>query len=172
MSLALKIQIMKSHNDIQITREESAAIKGILLFFIVLGHNFIFADCFEGSHAYWYTFNVACFFILSYFYPAKGLTKDRTINNIVRMYCPYICSFIALFVCNYICTSKGIVLSQNDQIGVMTVPGFFIALFNGGVDWLPTYIVFQYLWFLPAMFAFSILKEIQLGGDCPKTIAT
>lgn len=150
--------------NIFISREESAAIKGLLIFFIVLGHNFIFAECFGGSHGYWYTFNVACFFILSFFYPAKKLTKERLINNFVRMYCPYICFFLTLFVINFLCTSRGIVLSQNEQIGSMTISGFFVALVNGGVDWLPTYIVFQYLWFLPAMFAFTILKEILLGG--------
>lgn len=62
-------------SECSFTKEESASIKGLLIFLIVLGHNFVFLDCFPSTYPYWYTFHVACFFILSYTYSCKKLKK-------------------------------------------------------------------------------------------------
>lgn len=151
-------------NNLVITRQESAAIKGLLIFIIVLGHNYIFAERFVTCYDYLYTFHVACFFILSFIYPPKRLSKSRVVDYFVRTYIPYICFFLLLFLCNLILRTRGITLGRSEQIGEMSLIGALTSILNGGVDLLPTYTIFQYLWFLPAWFSFSVLKDLLHGG--------
>ncbi len=144
---------------LQISNEESNAIKGLLIFLIVLGHNSIFTNAFPGSFHYLYSFHVACFFILPCFYPPKHLKRERILNYAVRMYSPYIILFLLFFFVGYFANKLNLFKTDEINSEGKNLIDFLVALFNGGIYHIQKYIGFQYLWFLPVMFSFSIMKD-------------
>ena len=157
----MNIQSIQINIDLfTINKEESNAIKGLLIFLIVLGHNSIFTNFIPGSFHYLYSFHVACFFILPFFYPLKILTKDRILNYAARMYCPYILLFLLFLILFTFLEKNGISLKSNiNSFENKNLFDFFFTLINGGIYHIQKYIGFQYLWFLPVMFSFAIIKE-------------
>ena len=145
--------------DVQINRDESNAIKGLLIFLIVLGHNAFITNYIQGIYHYLYSFHVACFFILSFSYPAKQLSKERIENYFIRMYSPYVAFFLLFLIAKIAFTHYGINIEGNSENTEKTYLGCLSALINGGIHKIPIYIGFQYLWFLPTMFSFSVLKD-------------
>lgn len=144
----------------EINRDESNAIKGILIFLIVLGHNAFFTNYFQGIYHYLYSFHVACFFILSFTYPSKKLTATRISNYFARMYSPYIFLFTTFLTINLVLSYLGINLTNKSSLEEKTISGCVLTLINGGIFSIQNYTGFQYIWFLPVMFSFSILKDI------------
>lgn len=131
-----------------ISKQDSAAIKGFLTILIVIGHNHIVAPPNSPLMSYLYTFHVVCFFILPWLYDNKKELTTKTIGNIIyRNWIPYIIFFVF-------------------SLGVFTVlegkhpdmSGLFSAFIIGSQKLLKENVGVLFLWFLPTFCTFSILK--------------
>ncbi|WP_304311276.1 acyltransferase family protein [Phocaeicola plebeius] len=134
-----------------ISKQDSAAIKGFLTILIAIGHNHIVAPQNSPLMAYLYTFHVTCFFILPWLYNNKKELTTKNIGNIIyRNWIPYIIFFVF-------------------SLGVFTVlrgknPGIaelFSAFIIGSQKLLKENVGVLFLWFLPTFCTFSILKTIS-----------
>lgn len=147
-----------------ISIDESRAIKGLLIFLVVLGHNAVFTRALMGSFHFIYTFHVQAFFILPFFYVYTK--QGEIINNIkrhfARLYYPFIILFILLSI--IFCLTDGVNLDYNKLLNLQNnntnVAWFYIITILTGNYYLIDYFTgFQYLWFLPVMFSVSVLKD-------------
>lgn len=142
-----------------LNKDESNAIKGLLIFLIILGHNSIFTKSIPGSFGYLYTFHVQTFFVLPFLYGAKTLAlKDSFKKNFARLYYPFIVFFIVLSIVNYFLSNT--IADPNKLININKGGGIFInTLLTGSYYFIDLFTGFQYLWFLPVMFSMSVLRE-------------
>lgn len=134
-----------------IGRDESVAIKGLLIMIIVLGHNHILAPSGSTLFSYLYSFHLMCFFILPWFYFSKHKTisSDQISSIIRRNYIPYSVFFL---ICLFLFV---VVKEQPFNIDWReTAFGYFI----GSPLHLRKSVGFIFLWFLPSFASFSILK--------------
>ena len=141
---------LKSIKDIYISRDHSTFIKGLMICLIIFGHNHFFSEVFPaGSFRWLYSFHVAVFFLLPFFYPERVFTWKHTWKNVMRLLWPYTYMFFLLFLTDWM------VLKQ-------TLPnaGLWRTYITGDFYTLNKYTGFYYLWFLPAMFSMLIFKEI------------
>ena len=147
-------KISQNHSII-LSRDKSSAIKGLLIFLVVLGHNHFFVDSFsEGCYKWLYSFHVALFFILPFYYPEKPFSWNRVLTNAKRLLWPYtylfiIFSLISIFIL---------------KISVCDI-GIIHTYITGDFYRLRMYIGFQYLWFLPAMFSMLMFKDVFTSGN-------
>ena len=134
-----------------IKTSESTAIKGFLIFLIILGHNMIFTHYTEPIQGmgYLYCFHIQAFFILPFLYSAKPLTKERLANYFIRLYWPYLLLTTILSVIY----SNFYLQKEFDFWGILRM---FIT---GDVDLIKQYCGIQIFWFMPAMFSLSVLKD-------------
>ena len=144
-------RILISHSDSLLSREESTAIKGLLIILIVLGHNKFFTTLTEPIQAmgYLYNFHIQSFFILPFLYGSKKLTWRRIGNSAIKLLWPYILVSTLLYLGYYVYFSGH---------------SFHLAeLFRlwgvGNGPLLMKFCGIQILWFLPAMFALTIIKD-------------
>lgn len=134
-----------------ITIKNSTAIKGLLIFLIVLGHNMIFTyylEPFQGM-GYLYCFHIQSFFILPFLYGSKPLSKNRIVNYFIRLYWPYIILTILMSVGYYTIYLK----NGFDFKGVLRM------CVTGDVNLIKQYCGIQIFWFMPAMFSLFVLKD-------------
>ena len=133
-----------------LSRNKSAAIKGILIMLVVLGHNHFFVEVFSMSVFSWlYSFHVAIFFVLPFFYPSKRFSWARMRTNAKRLLWPYSYMFLLFALINiFIFKSSSLNLSV------------FHTYITGDFYTLKTVVGFQYIWFLPAMFSMLFIKDI------------
>lgn len=139
----------KLRETIVIGRDESAAIKGLLIMMVVLGHNHILAPSGSPLFSYLYSFHLMCFFILPWFY--FGKVKTGVYLSILRRnYIPYSIFFL-------ICLALFMIKERTFNVDwTETVYGYFIS----SLLHLRKSVGFIFLWFLPSFASFSILKVI------------
>lgn len=137
-----------------ISREQSAALKGLLICLIVLGHNVFFSEVFHtGCWVWLYSFHVSCFFILPFFYPEREFSWQRVKKNARRLLWPYTYMFVSLFLVNYFIRKEA------------TMDGGLVNTYLTGNQYrLKDYTGFQYLWFLPPMFSMLVFKDVYSLG--------
>lgn len=141
---------MNNATNILLSRNESAAIKGLLILLIVIGHNDIVASLWNKSiYSYLYTFHVYSFFILPFLYPVKRLTRTRFWDNFVRYYVPYTWAFALCLTINYFIVHQQI-------NGFETLRAYIV----GYIGLLRETTGFSFLWFMPTAFALFVLREI------------
>lgn len=145
-----------------LTRDESASLKGLLIFLIVLGHNSLFCNAIEGFQSFIYCFHVQCFFVLPFLYPSKLLSGSSIRDLFFKLYWPFITIFILYsivfkIVAPYI-PPQGYAyfISDNDD-GILN---FIRTIFTGNWFMIEFFSGFQYLWFLPVMFSCLVWKQI------------
>ena len=130
---------------------ESAAIKGFLIFLIILGHNMIFTHYTEPIQGmgYLYCFHIQAFFILPFLYGAKLLTKKRLANYFIRLYWPYLLltTILSVIYSNFY-LQKGFDFWEILRMYI-----------TGDVDLIKQHCGVQIFWFMPAMFSLSVLKD-------------
>ena len=143
-----------------ISFEESAAIKGFLIIMIIIGHCYGLPYFPKGLFDYLYSFHVACFFILSFIYPSKHLTKERFNNYTVRLLLPYFMLYIIFSAIIFFFMLNGIDAKPSLAYGDYSFCGWLATLFTGGFLPLHIYTGMQYLWFMPAMFSFVIVRDL------------
>lgn len=146
---------------ISLNREESSAIKGLLIFLIVLGHNALFTSSLSGSFEYLYSFHVQAFFVLPFLYGIsnKSSFRDSFKKNFVRLYYPFLLFFIALSILAYITDGSSIDMNKVIEINDNKALYFADVILTGNFYLIDYFTSFQYLWFLPVMFSMSVIKE-------------
>ncbi len=134
-----------------LTRNESNAVKGLLILLIVLGHDIPFVDMTDSwmVMVWLYLFHLQSFFLLPFLYPLKPLDGKRFANLLIRYYIPFIVFLLPLLVIQ--------LLRKLPTPPLYQLPIVFVG---GGALFLRKFIGTQFLWFLPAMCICSILKEL------------
>ena len=167
---------MKSLYPSLITRDASSAIKGLLMLLIIFGHTGLLTTDFSTGERtfFWlwlYTFHVTVFLILPfiYGYERSGDEKQRLKNdikhNLIKIGIPY-CWFFALSALIFVTVGGG---SFNPK-------GMLYAFLFGNQPLMDQYIGFNFIWFMPALLALSILKSLWYNSSrfvryCMLTIA-
>lgn len=155
-------KVIKHRNEIKdnISFEESNAIKGLLIFLIILGHNRIFSAVASSQCWMWlYSFHVYSFFLLPFFYPEKGINGDRIRNNAVKLLYVYLIWFIIYSLCYQIMLHIVPSLAKSDTIP--TAFQYILAMLTGSQSLLGNTSGFMVLWFLPVMFSMLLIKGLR-----------
>lgn len=144
----------KSRKTPVIGRDESVAIKGLLILIIVLGHNHILAPPGSTLFSYLYSFHLMCFFILPWFYFSrhKTISSDYIFSIIRRNYIPYSVFFFICLILFVMVKEKTFSVDWRE-----TACGYLI----GSPLHLRKSVGFIFLWFLPSFASFSILKAFS-----------
>lgn len=140
-----------------VSREESNAIKGLLILLIALGHNSILSFAWDGCehveayfHRNWlYQFHVYVFFMLPFIYNEQPYRKGNLRKYAVRMLWPY------FWIC-LICLAVSVLIGApfNGWANLAW------TLVSGNIDLLGINIGAQFPWFLMTMFALMLLKDL------------
>ena len=149
-----------------LSREASAALKGFLTLLIVLGHDELLMTNSAGEQSFvfgWlYSFHVQCFLFLPFLYGRKALNGRRALDNLAKLYVPYVWIFVVCLAINAAYTRR---FASPAEYGY--------ALVFGNITLLKQTIGFYFPWFLPAMFALLILKGLHdRGGAWPAVLGT
>ena len=137
-----------------LSRDESNAIKGVLICLIILGHNMFFTYATDEIQCmgYLYCFHIQAFFLLPFLYPLRRGSGERVLNHLIRYYVPF---FLFLTALSLLRSFAG------HEIVWWKMP--LSALFGGGML-IREFAGNQLLWFLPAMFFTVLVKEWYQGG--------
>lgn len=153
-------------NDKYLSKEESTAIKGLMIFFIILGHNAVLTTDknLQFLMPYLYLFHVKIFFILPFLYKVKPIPfKTSCIKNFIRLYYPFIILFILLSITYYFTTSSvddpNPIAKSFQDINNNKITYFLSTIFTGDIYLIDFYTGYQFLWFLPVMFSLNIIKN-------------
>lgn len=140
-----------------VSREESNAIKGLLILLIALGHNSILSFAWDGCepveayfHRNWlYQFHVYVFFMLPFIYNEQPYRKGNLRKYAVRMLWPY------FWIC-LICLAVSVLIGApfNGWANLAW------TLVSGNINLLGINIGAQFPWFLMTMFALMLLKDL------------
>lgn len=135
-----------------LTRQESTAIKGVLILLIILGHNATFTTIFDEYRImrYLYLFHIQTFFILPFLYDIKAPSYSGIKNSFARLYWPYIIFATVLYCIFYL-------FAQKNALNISDLP---YLLINGEKSVIKSFCGNQLLWFMPAMFSLLILKGL------------
>lgn len=144
-----------SQSRVTLSRDQSAAIKGLLIILVVLGHNHFFGEVFSyGNYKWLYSFHVALFFVLPFFYLEHEFSWQRVWTNAKRLLWPYTWMFGMLFLVDCLVLNEAPVDS-----------GLFNTFVTDNFYTLRRYTGFQYLWFLPTMFSMLCFKDFYTSAN-------
>jgi hypothetical protein len=135
-----------------LSKDESNAIKGLMIIFIIAGHNIFLTDAGEWIDimGFLYCFHLSIFFLLPFMYDFKGFTIHRLRDQFIRSFVPFI-SLMFLFFLVYC------VLTHSPMSRVYKLP---LAWLIGGPDYIQQLVGSRYLWFLPRFFWMIAIKEL------------
>lgn len=148
-----------------LTRDESSAIKGLLMLLIVFGHSGMLTTNFATGERtfFWhwlYSFHVYVFLILPFIYGyhtsevagkqegIRSIAKDLK-HNLIKIGVPY-CWFFLFSAVIFVVVGGG----------VLNLKGMLYAFVFGNEPLMDKYIGFNFIWFLPAMLALMTLKSV------------
>lgn len=146
-----------------LNRDESAAIKGLLMLLILVGHDaLLMSDPLTGSEidfkGYLYSFHVYCFFILPWLYgynptsPGGGvfyMLWNDALKYAKRVLVPYAFWCVILLAINTVVNHQPF-----DSAGTLK------AFFSGNEKFLKEFFGAGFIWFLPAYFSLSLIRSI------------
>lgn len=134
--------------NIELSRDESYTIKGILITLIVLGHMKPLIPWPSPVFTWLYSFHVACFFVLPFFYKKGSVDnlKKHILKLAVRTGIPFLFTFILCVVAHFA------LIEKNEDIS-----NILIALISGSGENLDRYVNAGFLWFLQSYFSMSVL---------------
>ena len=141
-------------NEINISRIESNAIKGILIILVIIGHSSRLYDFPVSLRSFIYTFHYHCFFILPFLYPIKPISKNRIKKYIARLLIPYLTLFFIAF--SFLLLKA--VREGDNNIPLLIANGLKTVIL-GGYYPLHNFFHIRYMWFLPAMFTLILIKD-------------
>lgn len=158
-----------------IGRDESSAIKGLLMLLIIFGHtSMVTTDFATGERTYlwnWlYTFHVFVFFLLPFIYgykcrgmynckPSRACIDYKEVaidfkHNFIKLLIPYV----------WFCVISGTLFISIGG-GAFNPNGMIYAFLFGEQSALGQYFGFNLLWFLPAMLALLTLRSIYYNSN-------
>jgi len=139
-----------------LTREESGAIKGVLILLIVLGHNSLIMDA-TGLFPYLYSFHVYCFYILPFMYGVPDIPENGRLKFIIRRSWHNIRRFYPLYILwSIIGATVGVCSGKI----VFSPWGAVRAVALGNQTFLAEYCGFALLWFLPTIVAVMFWRDV------------
>lgn len=139
----------QTNRGVFLSRESSDALKGVLMLLVALGHNHVLCpNTVAGGWAgYLYTFHVAGFFILPFFYRRQARMSWAYVRDLlVRHWVPY------AWVC-LLCWLAYSVFSWHFSFGWEHVWAFL----QGTQSPIRQHFGFVFPWFLPTYCSFSLL---------------
>ncbi len=146
--------IVMNNNISVLSRQESVSLKGFLILLIIIGHNMFFTlntqEC--EMMGYLYCFHIEAFFILPFLYGARRINLRRAMRSFVKLYGTYMIWSTVLYVCYYVCYGHH-TCSVKDLMSLW--------IYATG---LKEYTGILILWFLPAMFSLSLLKDVYYSS--------
>lgn len=153
---------MQQVDHISVSKETSNAIKGLLIFLVVLGHNSILCRGWDGCvstepffHWRWlYTFHVYCFLLLPFMYNKLPYRKGNFRKYAFRLLWPY------MWICA-VCTILSVVVMGNPFKGWTDLVQ---AVVCGSDKLLDETMGLNFPWFLPTMFSLLLLKDIYYSS--------
>lgn len=139
-----------------ISRQESSALKGLLMLLIVLGH---IRGITNGFQMYLYSFHVQCFFILPFLYPAKRFTSANVTSTFLKLFWPFLLLYVfqilmAIFLFHNSSFTSGKELIEGIPNGVLGAWSFI----TGGMTLIDKFCGTQFLWFLPCFLAMTLIR--------------
>ena len=151
-----------------LTRDESSAIKGLLMFFILFVHTeMLTTDFVTGQKTFFrtwlFTFHVYVYFILPFIYgyqrhcesESSGfqcVVKDLK-HNLIKLGVPY-CWFFMFSAIIFVVAGGG----------TFDLRGMLYAFVFGNLPLFDQYIGFEFLWFMPAMLSLMTLKSVWFNS--------
>lgn len=145
----LQSAVENDAQDSLLSRNESNAVKGLLICLIVLGHN---KYLMQGgmSNLYLYSFHVYAFYYLPFLYNFKHVGIGQLLRrNFIRFYVPYTVIFALLLCIGHI---TGHLSSLRDTAAAF-ICGSQYMLYN-------TLGFGSFLWFIPTMFSVLLYRWI------------
>lgn len=141
---------MQNETDSLVSRNESNAIKGVLILAIILGHTIPFIRLTDSWKimVWFYLFHIGSFFLLPCLYPPKRLSWERIRDYLIRFYVPFVWLFFPLLIFNIAWRGK-----------TSSIYDCVLAFVGGGAIHLRNIIGVQFPWFLVAMFFVSIVRD-------------
>lgn len=140
-----KSKSLLSHN-------ESDFIKGILIILIIVGHNYYIIHGLNFHNSlkdFLYAFHIHSFFYLPVLYNVPDFSFYRVKKDFIRLFTPYTIFFIILLICNIFIHNYNYNLLES-----------FWGYLSGSSNLLSIVTGTQFLWFLPAMFSFLIIRNL------------
>lgn len=134
-------------------RDESNAVKGLLILIIVLAHNkYLMQGGF--SNRYLYSFHIYSFFLLPFLYNFKPVSLTGLAwKKFKRFYIPYTASFLLLI---------GIVALQNRT---WNVPQLLLTWICGSQRLFTDSLgIGSFLWFIPTMFSLLFIRWLYYNS--------
>lgn len=139
-----------------ITRDESSAIKGLLMLLIVFGHTGMITTNFATGERtfFWnwlYTFHVYVFLILPFIYgyqKPESFVKELK-HDLIKIGIPY-CWFFLFSAVIFVVVGGG----------NLNLKGMLYAFVFGNEPLFDQYIGFNFIWFLPSLLALMVLKSV------------
>lgn len=161
----MNLKTGRQSNDYYLNREESGAIKGLLIILIIIGHNYMLCNMYFDSWIFFwlYQFHVMMFFVLPFFYKRskKSQIVATILKDLKRIYVPYIWFF----------TFSVIVYSLLYHKSMPSFFQFLQGLLPLRMDKISELAGVKFLWFAPVFIFFSVLyATYQRCGLIIKTI--
>ena len=130
-----------------LSREDSITIKGILIILIVLGHMKPLIPWPSPMFSWLYSFHVACFFILPFFYESPPVIniRQQILKMVVRTGIPFFFTFL-------LCILSHLIIEKRAE----EICNISFALMTGSVEYLDRYANAGFLWFLQSYFSMSV----------------
>lgn len=174
-----------------ISIDASVAVKGLLMLLIIFGHlGMLTTDFVTGERTFFwhwlYDFHVYVFMILPFIYGYKNSEgkgkeilkkhgkwyvdtqrlKSDIIHNLIKIGIPY-CWFFVFSAVVFVTVGGG----------SFNLKGMLYAFFFGDQSLMDKYIGFNFVWFLPAMLALTIMKSLWYNSSravrcCILTVST
>jgi len=142
-------------SDAPHSRDRIDIVKGMLILAVIVGHNEAMTYNFPWLRQLLYYFHVQCFFLLSSFLDTKPFSLPWLRDRAVRYLVPY-AWFVGLCWLAYVVLRTG----ADDMAAAARLFGRAIALSDGPAIYAATGM--RYLWFMPALFSFAVMKAIAM----------
>ena len=142
-----------------LSREESNAVKGVLILLVILGHDIPFVRLTDPwmVMVWIYLFHIHSFFLLPYLYPLKKLSRGRLRDSFIRFYVPFlVLSFVLMALRLFSVNGNGMGL---------TLPEVLLGLVGGSPEQMKSIFGVQFPWFLPAMFMAGVVREAFMAAS-------
>lgn len=156
MELNVNMKAKLVDNPSFISRNDSAALKGLLILLIIIGHLRGIPYLLQN---YLYCFHVQCFFILPFLYPAKPLSNQNLLNLGLKLLWPFFLLYaLQILLAVYVFHNSAFTDPQDLIPGIDNVSLGIWSFFTGGITLIDKFCGTQFLWFLPAFLSMSLIR--------------
>ena len=136
------------------------ALKGILILFIIVGHNLAISYNYPTLVRIFYYFNVQCFFVLAFILNNKPFSIELLRDRAVRYLTPYLV-FMTMSAAIWM-----LLIVRRIPDGFLSwIRIFALALYNGNERTILAAVGMQVFWFLPSLFSLVMLRSLCIRHE-------